>query len=679
MVPFTIGGCPAPPPTSSDGSTDAIGQADTGLDGDSDLEPSDTDGQETGLTDHIDAPDAEVGDLPDAGDANDSGGADAVPDGDDDDAEVDGTDVLMDAKADALTDADVDLTVCLQEGDDCQPPFNITCQEGRCDAELNCLHIPIEGCCYKDSNCDLSQSVGCLEMRCLGNQCALLHKPGCCDAATSCPETGCAEASCEEGRCRTCPADDGCTCPSNPVTSQAGFGGTVELSDSGFFVTDYDLNDAVTWAVDTKRWARQPASLYLGDPQCRTYYTGALSADCQPLTDGSDATPVKLVLYSPTINLSAGFNTSGAGKVAMFALWADVEDVAGPADSLSIVVDEIGAQFVSWPVANSESVGKDTQGQWRVLAVDLAPFEGKIVRLRLEFDTVDNQDNLHEGLYLDDWQVVDRCAGGGCCTTDADCSVPSGVSDPCVAARCIPLSDGGGSVCATVTADPGEPCLACATDADCEDGNPCTSDSCSTDGTCLSQVFCCFEEFGLATEFDPEDGYVPDLPPTEWTILDAQPDDDVGWVISASNGAADSTSLWCGDPGTGTYAASGPVTTTASTPTIAIPAVLPGPGSITAQFWVNLETEWQGGDYTNPLGVDRLSVEVMTGSGTLEVWSSDLIMGSSGGAWVPVTIDLSTWAGQSISLGFSFDTVDDAANDFGGPFVDGLRVGRSCD
>ena len=35
----------------------------------------------------------------------------------------------------------------------------------------------------------------------------------------------------------------------------------------------------------------------------------------------------------------------------------------------------------------SEVVGKDTDGLWRLIAIDLSPYEGKSVRLRMDFDT----------------------------------------------------------------------------------------------------------------------------------------------------------------------------------------------------------------------------------------------------------------------------------------------------
>jgi len=638
-----------------------------------------------------DATEAEVAEVGTIGDSD--AGTDGVPnDGPPADgldlevADASNLDTVVDAATDTSTDApstpdasdaevdtagsDVIGTVCVTPGDPCIPEITVICQEGRCNEELECENVQIEGCCYFDKDCDLSQSQGCFDMRCIQQNCTLLTIPGCCDAGVSCADgQTCTTESCIAGRCQRCPTDD-CTCAANPVLTQQGFGSVTTLNEAGFFATDYNSGDNVMWSVDSERWSRPPGALYLGDPLCRTYFNGALGADCQPvIPDGSDAGPVRLLLYTPSINLTAGVASSGAGKVALFSLWSDVEDVAGPADAITITVDEISGAFVSWPVASTADAEKDTDGQWRVVAIDLAPFEGKVIRMKLDFDTIDGLDNLHEGVYLDDWQVVDRCAGGGCCQTDADCTPLS--DDPCLAARCVTMLDGGGNVCATVAANPGEPCQTCSTAVDCEDGNPCTEDVCTPAGICQSTTFCCFEQSVFTASFD--DGNL-----VGWSLFDDQVNDNVQWQPSSLEAVDGTAALWCGDAASGTYETGGPVTTTARTPAFTLPETLEGPGVIAAEFWVNLETEWPGGGYDNPLGIDRLSASLVTSNGSVELWSSDAIGGTTGGSWVPVNLDLSLWAGNEVQLEFRFDTVDGSANAFAGPFIDQLVVGRTC-
>jgi hypothetical protein len=101
-------------------------------------------------------------------------------------------------------------------------------------------------------------------------------------------------------------------------------------------------------------------------------------------------------------------------------------------------------------------------------------------------------------------------------------------------------------------------------------------------------------------------------------------------------------------------------------------------GSVALEFELRLDTEWDGGFYLNPLGIDRLRIEVMGAGFPVEVWSSDEISGTTLGEWLEASVDLSPWAGQSIQIRITFDSVDENANDHEGAFIDNLVVRRNC-
>ena len=126
--------------------------------------------------------------------------------------------------------------------------------------------------------------------------------------------------------------------------------------------------------MDTNRVFKAPNSIYLGDPECRTYYNGLLNDTCDPVTAGQDATAIRVILYSPTLNLA---NSDGnAGSAALFWYWSDVEPdlglgVAEP-DVLRAFVDVLDGSGMKWTVASTLDTGKNTFGQWLPMAIDLA-------------------------------------------------------------------------------------------------------------------------------------------------------------------------------------------------------------------------------------------------------------------------------------------------------------------
>jgi subtilisin family serine protease/regulation of enolase protein 1 (concanavalin A-like superfamily) len=70
-----------------------------------------------------------------------------------------------------------------------------------------------------------------------------------------------------------------------------------------------------------------------------------------------------------------------------------------------------------------------------------------------------------------------------------------------------------------------------------------------------------------------------------------------------------------------------------------------------------------------PVGGDSVSTTI--GS----TWNTIYQSFGTGGAWIPVNLDLSAYAGQQILIRFFFDTIDHIGNDYEGWYLDDVRVG----
>ena len=141
------------------------------------------------------------------------------------------------------------------------------------------------------------------------------------------------------------------------------------------------------------------------------------------------------------------------------------------------------------------------------------------------------------------------------------------------------------------------------------------------------------------------------------------------WGYDSKRFVSPPASLYFGDPATHTYANGKHVSSTATLPKIAIPKTAGVSPSLS--FWLWLDTE------ASP-GFDVLTVNVIDGAATVPVWSSDPQQNTTHGAWQRVTLDVSAWAGQSLTLQFAFDTQDASVNAFEGVYIDDVEVSSGC-
>ena len=545
------------------------------------------------------------------------------------------------------------------------------CFEGRCNSLGECIATAIAGCCESDVDCTgLLPSDACQTYRCIQASCTPMNRPGCCSASSDCDDDiACTTDQCLNGpggQCSRCPV--GCECPDTQPLQSVDFDGPNLIND-GFGVNDQQYDD-VSWRLSSRRAISPPTSAWLGHSDCPTYFNGALGLDCQPSAGGTlDSGPVTVELVGPAVSLPE----SPGGYVASFWLWSEVEGLgaagADERDVLTVMVHDLLTD-VTWPVTSSLSVGKSTAGAWQQMALDLSPWAGSTVSLRFLFDTLDGQDNHHEGVYLDDLRIAPRCLSG-CCEVDADCP-QSNDSDSCLSRHCVPLDGGSvGGTCLDAPSLPGSDCVLCLEDTACDDNNPCTEDTCSPEGVCENVTFCCLEVSTFTEGF--EDGLAA------WYISDDQPQDAVTWTVSEASASEGSWSAWLGDHSTGTYATGARVTATLQSTQVELTESSDDGGEAALRFALNLSTEWDGFEYDNPAGIDRLSLQLVAGGQELvEVWSSDEVDGSTGGEWLEVLLSLEPWAGQSVQLRFIFDSGDGDRNDYAGPRIDDLRVGKVC-
>ncbi len=252
--------------------------------------------------------------------------------------------------------------------------------------------------------------------------------------------------------------------------------------------------------------------------------------------------------------------------------------------------------------------------------------------------------------------TLDACpaVGLGCTHTQTDANCCTTAKD------CDDKDD-----CSIDSCSPGHQCVhlnqCCTSTADCDDGDPlCTTDICDAKGFCswtpTNAVGCCvMDVFAL----DFEDGKLP----AQVTLQNGPTQ--VKWqVMSGKQAHGGKTALWYGDPATNNFDDG-----SQNTGTVSLKLVdLPNGETLEFAFWVWMQTEG-GPPY------DELTLSVV---GTpVELWKKSSV-GLQMGQWVQVKINLSAYAGKSVTLKFVFDTVDSAINETQGVFLDDLTLHRSC-
>jgi len=140
------------------------------------------------------------------------------------------------------------------------------------------------------------------------------------------------------------------------------------------------------------------------------------------------------------------------------------------------------------------------------------------------------------------------------------------------------------------------------------------------------------------------------------------------WTISTRRAAIGSRSLYFGDPSTQSYDVGERAAATAYT----APLDLPEGGLdlvLTFQLWADTE---------ETPGFDRLRVlAVPTAGDPIELWTTDLIGGTTRGEFFPIAVELSRLR-PGDRIAFEVDTLDEVINRFEGFYLDAIRLASPC-
>ena len=233
--------------------------------------------------------------------------------------------------------------------------------------------------------------------------------------------------------------------------------------------------------------------------------------------------------------------------------------------------------------------------------------------------------------------------------------------------------------------------LCCASNAMCEDQNSCTEDVC-IDGFCTHEPSCCTVNLDCA---DADDLCTTDscasgtclhtatLAPgcCKPLMLEARFEDgtagplfvqnvsaEVGWhVVSGGLSNSPPGAMYYGTDPLGSYDSGTPSKGTLQTAPIALPAGVPS--TLRFAVWVDVEPD---------PSFDVLQVALTSGPGpVVVVWDKSKLAGYQ--AWQAVAIDLSGWAGKTITLRVNFDTKDDIENSGQGVYLDDLLLDSPCE
>ncbi len=264
----------------------------------------------------------------------------------------------------------------------------------------------------------------------------------------------------------------------------------------------------------------------------------------------------------------------------------------------------------------------------------------------------------------------------GCCHVDAQCAdALSPTTDSCVAGDCVHTL-GPTDACATTSDCPlPPPCLGvtcvheicsfafeyspgcCLSAADCDDGDPCTVDDCGADLVCqhapvMGPVIQIAWDFG-----DPA------LPGFTMTGGSGS----VGWCTSLAMFVSPPRSLYFGDPAAGTFHTGGPVAGEARSALVQLPPS--GPIVLEGATYIDVEPLFSR---------DLVWISVEAGGADVEVWNKEAVGGTTAQAWLPLTADLSVFAGQAVRLVFGFDSIDGVENFGEGVYFDDISLWWSC-
>ena len=240
----------------------------------------------------------------------------------------------------------------------------------------------------------------------------------------------------------------------------------------------------------------------------------------------------------------------------------------------------------------------------------------------------------------------------GCCVKNAQCDDGS----PCTADTCV------GNFCEHAL-QPG----CCVSDAQCDDGLPCTADFC-IDGGCQSALIpgCC--EPLLKSEFTDGGALAT------WDLY--KPNTEISWQVWSKRFVSPPASLYMGNPLLANYINFNdlnpsqhlPSAAAITTAPIAVPAGASS-ASVSFQLWMDIED-----CIGQSVAFDLFQVSALGAGGNGVNLLGKCQVPWPWDQWHLITLDLTGFKGQSVSLRFGFDSVDADYNSGEGIYIDDVEV-----
>ena len=203
----------------------------------------------------------------------------------------------------------------------------------------------------------------------------------------------------------------------------------------------------------------------------------------------------------------------------------------------------------------------------------------------------------------------------------------------------------------------------CAINGDCNDGNPCTADTCSANKCLFSAIPNCCKPVLWENHFDTNDLL-------EMTLVNSTQSPVQGWQLRPQSPISQSPPgvLWYGDPATNNFDF-GP--NQASSGTATVPMLKIGNGSV-LKFNAYFDTE-PGNTY------DQFDVNLIDLTGQkITIYTKGISPVEPTQAWYVVSIPLDQFTGKSYQIQFLFNTIDGAVNNGQGVFIDDVVITQSC-
>lgn len=559
------------------------------------------------------------------------------------------------------------------QGGSCLPGENMSCDDlnpctvDSCSPTLGCLHDTTDG-----ANCSPSNSCG-LEGICHSSICHVVGTDGsCCTEDVQCISA----ASCVQGKClgsgtcsyypTLCLEEDSC---SVAYCSDDECKTSLPLAANELFQIyeeNFDSGTSKGWSFTQSNEDIQWAP---------TNSVGLLGTFGLYL--GNQSTFSYDHGSSSTVALSPPIRIPENGGQFSFQVLKDVEDPNCPLDTLYVSVEVLGEAEATLlhSICGSSS-------NFDAYTLSLDAFAGEDIRLEFLFETGGSSNNSGLGVVLDQLEIWARapeeccqagpeCDDGNPCTNDS-CS---GSNDLCVHEVCgaqTPCSEPG---CAQSPCS-GDTC--CFLDSDCDDSFLCTTNQCVL-GTCLfSPILCedtspCLVDFCFLAEC-LESG--PSAPVQGQSIFFETFDDGIanGWSFSTDSQSA-SWSLQTLETASSPLALYGgnPEAFDYNGGNMAIVAKTPMislPNDtilLRANVWADL--------VDSVCDKDVLQVYITSSNPQIQttVLTPKICSGTKG-KYTPWELDLSAFAGNPIQIAFSFATNGAQGNNGIGVFLDDINL-----